>query len=73
MKQNRPIAYGESTYDFEGRKQFAQFPDEVRNFVVTPPMPDGTTDNTTKTLIYLAIGGVAFTGLLILILGRRKK
>jgi hypothetical protein len=73
----RPFAYGESTYDFEGRRQPNSFIDEsvYNNYHNYIPDTDTDTkpDNTTKTLLIIAVGGIAFTGLLIWVLGKRKR
>jgi LPXTG-motif cell wall-anchored protein len=76
--RSRTIAYGENTYDFTGRKErpsldFIEPEVTYRTYSNADAGTPTTADNTTKILLILAVGGVAFTGLLIWIFGRRKK
>lgn len=78
---NRPFAYGESSYDFAGVPTPRKFRAATTNYGYVPGQNDNTTqttpekekDTTTKTLLYIAGGAIVVTGLLIFILGRRKK
>jgi hypothetical protein len=82
QNQYRPIAYGESTYDFEGRRQPSAFanatidPEVVLRTYTTKDVftkaTGDTPDNTTRTLLILAAVGIVGTGVLIWLLGRRK-
>ena len=74
--RNKPFAYGESSYDFTGRRESKPY----LNAVSETPYREGqetnipaAKDTTTKTLLLLAGGAIVVTGLLIWLLGRRKK
>jgi len=78
-RKSRPtIAYGESEYDFSGqsagyRNWFTVGDTTDTTDTTTTTTSEKAKDTTTKTLIYVAIGAIAFTGILIFVLGRRRK
>lgn len=72
-KHQRPVAAGESAYDFSGISTVKNYFDWYREGDVEGNTDPSDKNSEIKTILYVSLGAIALTGILIFVLGRRRK